>query len=138
MSLRILAFAIALGFCSNALAQVTPPGGVKVVVASRGSGVTVGNGYVEDTTKTDVLIFLLTGVGRATLNLYDADTTGDTISATGKFYSTQQQSFSASATSPAQIVETVTVAGFGIWIVDLNYTGVVNPIPLQYIYKLTF
>jgi hypothetical protein len=142
MSLRTTAVVFALVFCSNGtnvLAQViTPPGAIKLVAAPKGSGTIVGNGYVEDTTKADILIFLLTGVGRANLAVYDADTTGDTLSATGNYYSVQPATFSASATSPAQILETVTVPGFGIWIVDVNYTSAVNPTPLQYIYKLTF
>jgi hypothetical protein len=109
-----------------------------MVFVRQGDVATSGYRTIEDIATTDRLVFVLFGTGRATLTIADADEPGDTITATGTLKTVQWTSFSATATSPNQIVQTLLTTNFGVLTVDVGYSQVVNGLPARYYYKLEF
>jgi len=141
MSVRTWATALALcAGLGTAIAEAAPPkaGRIKVFVVQAGSGEVVSNGYIPDLATTDTVFFLFLGSGNARFTLTDADAPGDTVKAEGTVASVAPFMFTATATSPNQIVEVVPIALIGVLRVNISYTNAVNPFPLQYFYKLEF
>uniref|UniRef100_A0A7C4LME5 Uncharacterized protein n=1 Tax=Schlesneria paludicola TaxID=360056 RepID=A0A7C4LME5_9PLAN len=142
MSVRALVVALTLwGAWADQMSPAEAAGPaprIRIIPVRKGAPEVVGNGYLTDPTATDQLIFILVGNGSAKLTLYDADAPGDTVAVDGAVIGTFSTTFSASATSPDQIVEILPITYFAVVLVDVRYTSIINPLPAQYIYKLKF
>jgi len=127
-----LATLASLGFARESAAAT------KIFMVHKGSQELVAYGTISNPETTDRLIFILMGSGSVKLTVGDADATGDTVSVSGTMSSAQSSSFTATATSPNVVTQTLLTNNLGVLSIDVGFSQVVNGLPARYYYQLQF